>query len=285
MAPGSPVTTMLGEYATPENVEKFEKILGLDQPIYVQYFLYLRRLLSGDWGKSIVTGQLSNEAVLPIVLRRFMATLQLTVAGILLASLVGVSLGIVSAMNNGRKIDAVIRLFSLVGYSLPIFWFGTILLIIFSVNLRWFPSGGNVGIQSLVLPAVCVATWCFGLIARVTRASVLEVSTQDFVRTAKAKGLPRRTIWLRHILRNSLIPIFTIITLQLGTLLGGAMITETVFNYPGLGSLILDSIYARDYPLVQGALLFSGLLICLVNLVTDILYTYIDPRIRYEVGK
>jgi peptide/nickel transport system permease protein/oligopeptide transport system permease protein len=285
MAPGSPVTTMLGEYATPENVEKFEKILGLDQPIYIQYFLYVGRLLGGDWGKSIITGQLSNEAVLPIVLRRFMATLQLTVAGMLIASIAGVGLGILSAMNNGRKIDEVIRVLSLIGYSLPIFWFGTIILIIFSVNLRWFPSGGSGGIQNLVLPAVCVGIWCFGLIARVTRASVLEVTTQDFVRTAKAKGLPRRTIWFRHILRNSLIPILTIITLQLGTLLGGAIITETVFNYPGLGSLILDSIYARDYPLVQGALLFSGLLICLVNLVIDILYTYIDPRIRYEVHK
>ncbi len=280
LIPGDPVIIMIGGFTTWEEIEAARKLLGLDQPIYIQYLLYLGRLLKGDWGYSLETGVPGGDPVLPLVIRRFSATLQLAVLSIILASAIGIVLGILSATHRGR-IDKIFRTISLLGFSIPIFWVGIIFIIVFSLHLRLFPSMGIGGPEHLVLPTLTLTTYLFGMISRVTRAASLDVMHQDFILTAQAKGLKKSRILINHILRNSLIPIVTVITLQFGSLIGGAVVTETVFSYPGLGLLIVQGLFRRDYPLVQGGILLIAIVMTLSVLVSDILYAYLDPRVRY----
>jgi len=277
--PGDPITVMFGELEPPPEVrEELEKHLGLDQPFIIQYFIYLRRIISGDWGKSIFTA----EPVLEFTLRRFQATFELTILSIAIASAVGLAVGFASAMRRDTPTDKVLRLASTAGFSMPVFWWGLLLILLFSVQLGLLPPMGRGGFQHLVLPALTLATFISGMIARLTRASMLEVLTQDHVTTARAKGLSETVVWTKHVLRNALIPIATFVGLQFGTLLGGAAITETVFAYPGVGKMVVDAIFTRDYPVIVGGLLFVVIVILITNLIVDMIYAFIDPRVRYE---
>jgi peptide/nickel transport system permease protein len=306
LIPGDPAVTMLGERATPEKVAEVRARLGLDQPIHQQYLLYLGKVLRGDLGISIVRG----DPVLTDLLRRFPATVELAVAAILLAVLVGVPVGIVSAVWRRSLLDSVARILALTGVSMPIFWLGVMLAWVFAVELRWLPTGARLdsvadyepwthfvlldavlqrqwamigdALRHLVLPAVALATIPLAVVARMTRASMLEVLSRDYVRTAEAKGLSRAAVVLRHALRNALLPVLTVIGLQAGALLAGAILTETIFSWPGIGRWLYEAIESRDYPIVQGASLFVGVVVVLVNLVTDLLYAAVDPRIKYD---
>ncbi len=306
LIPGDPALTMLGERATPEKVAEVRRQLGLDRPIYEQYLIYLGKLLRGDLGTSIVRG----DPVLTDLLRRFPATVELATAAIALALLLGVPIGIVSAVWRNSFVDGVSRIWALTGVSMPIFWLGLMLAWFFGVQLRWLPTGfrletgtslepwtnfvildaalqGNWGVlrdalRHLVLPAVALATIPLAVIARMTRASMLEVLSQEYVRTAEAKGLPRAAVILRHALRNALLPVMTIVGLQVGHLLAGAILTETIFSWPGIGLWVYESIESRDYAIVQGASLFIAVIFVAVNTLTDLLYAAADPRIKYD---
>ncbi|MEM0246986.1 MAG: ABC transporter permease [Desulfurococcaceae archaeon] len=277
--PGDPVEIMLGEVpATPEMREKLKVALGLDRPLYEQYLLYMQRLLRGDWGKSIFTGIPVRE----LLLSRFANTLILALCSILISVAIGLPLGVLAALKRGSIVDHVIRGVTLFGYSIPVFWWGLILILVFSVHLRLLPSVGFGSPMHLVLPSLTVATITMTSIARITRISVLEVLGQDYVVTGKAKGLPPRLLLWRYVVRNAMIPVVTIVGLNFGTLLTGSVVTETVFAYPGIGKLMVDSIYMRDYPVVTGGVFFIALVFSLVNLMVDLLYVYLDPRVRLE---
>jgi len=279
IAPGDPIYVMLGRQpVTMEDIERYRRLLGLDQPIYIQYLLYLQRMAVGDWGRSIA----SKEPVLPLLLDKFVATIKLAVFTVAFASVIGILIGLICVMKRGSIIDSLFRITSSIGFSMPTFWLGLVLMYIFALWLRLLPAIGGGGIEHLILPALTLAIWASGWTARVTRASMLEILNSDHVVAAKAKGLPQSLIIYRHVFRNALIPVYTTIGLQLGSLLGGAFITETVFSYPGLGWLIITHIFMRDYPVVQGGILLAGTAFCLVNLVVDILYAFVDPRVRYE---
>jgi len=274
--PGDPVLIMLGEHATGPQHERLMHLLGLDQPLFVQYASYLSRLLTGDWGHSIF----GQDAVLPLVIRRFGATLQIVALSAAFSAIVGIALGTLSAIRRGSLFDKVVRFVTLMSFSIPTFWLGLMLILLFAVTLGWLPSGGRGGMEHLLLPAAALSAWSVGIIARVTRISVLDTLSQDFVVTARAKGIGGRRVVLRHVLPNSLIPVITIIGLQFGGMLSGAVVTETVFNYPGLGQLIVSNIFARDYPTVQGAILLGAIAFAILNLVTDLAYVYLDPRVQ-----
>ena len=278
LAPGDPAAIMLGAQATKEDVVRLHRDLGLDQPLVVQYVRWMGHVLQGDLGRSIPLGR----AVLPEVLLRFKATLVLTAGALLIAILLGLSAGIVSAVKQYTWLDRISMGVAVTGVSLPVFWTGIMLIILFALQLRWFPSSGmsspyGSGVADvlwhLVLPAA---------LARLTRSSVLEIIRQDYVRSARAKGLAERAVIARHVLKNAINPIITVLGLQVGFLLGGAILTETVFSWPGLGSMMVRAIQARDYPLVQGGVLLIATTFVLVNLAVDLLYAVFDPRIRYD---
>lgn len=288
LAPGDPAAIMLGAQATVEDVVRLRRDLGLDQPVAVQYARWLGRVLQGDLGRSIPLGR----EVLPEVLLRFRATLILTGGALVVAVGVGVVAGILSATRQYTWIDKISMAVAVTGVSLPVFWTGIMLIIVFSLNLRWFPSAGMASpyggggardvLWHLVLPAVTLGTASAAALARMTRSSVLEIIRQDYVRAARAKGVSERGVILRHVMRNAINPIVTVLGVQVGTLLGGAILTETVFSWPGLGSMMVRAIQARDYPLVQGGVLLIATTFVLVNLLVDLLYAIFDPRIRYE---
>jgi peptide/nickel transport system permease protein len=306
LIPGDPALTMLGERATPEKVAEVRLRLGLDRPILEQYLLYVGKILRGDLGVSIVRG----DPVLADLLRRFPATVELAITAITLALAFGIPIGIVSAVWRNSMIDSLSRVWALAGVSMPIFWLGVMLAWMFGVWLRWLPIGfrldtgtayepwtnfvildsalqGNWAAlrdaaRHLVLPAIALATIPLALIARMTRASLLEVLSRDYVRTAEAKGLTQRAVVLRHALRNALLPVLTVVGLQVGHLLSGAILTETIFSWPGIGLWVYESIESRDYAIVQGASLFIAVVFVTVNLVTDLLYAAVDPRIKYD---
>ena len=271
--PGDPVVIMLGIHATGANYEQLAHALGLDQPIFVQYFFYIWRVFMGDWGASIY----GHEPVLPYVLARFAATLALTTVSLVFSALIGISLGIFAAMRQGSIVDHICRILSLSFFSVPLFWSGSLFILIFSVYLHILPSMG----RSMVLPAATLALWACGPISRIARASVLDVENQDFVRIARGKGISYRRLWINHILRNAFVPIITVIGSQFGMLIGGAAITEAVFSYPGVGLLIIDGIFMRDYPVVQGAVLFLSIFVCMTNFLSDVSYALLDPRITF----
>ena len=287
LAPGDPAAIMLGAQATKEDVVRLHRDLGLDQPLAVQYVRWMGHVLQGDLGRSIPLGR----AVLPEVLLRFKATLVLTAGALLIAILLGLSAGIVSAVKQYTWLDRISMGVAVTGVSLPVFWTGIMLIILFALQLRWFPSSGmsspyGSGVADvlwhLVLPAVTLGTASAAALARLTRSSVLEIIRQDYVRSARAKGLAERAVIARHVLKNAINPIITVLGLQVGFLLGGAILTETVFSWPGLGSMMVRAIQARDYPLVQGGVLLIATTFVLVNLVVDLLYAVFDPRIRYD---
>lgn len=278
LVPGDPVELMLGETALQADKETLRKELRLDEPIAVQYLHYLGGLIRGDFGRSLHT----NRPVLTSILERFPATIELALAALLIATLIALPLGIIAALRQHSLVDNGAMLFALLGVSIPNFWLGPLLIIFFSLKLGWFPVSGRGSLLHLVLPAITLGTGMSAILARMTRSTFLEVLGKEYITVARAKGIRSLSVVLKHALRNALIPIITIIGLQLGALLSGAIITETIFSWPGIGRLTIQAINTRDYPLVQGCVLFISLSYVMVNLLTDLFYAYIDPRIRYR---
>jgi len=277
LAPGDPTTIMLGEHATPEAIAALRERLGLDDPIPVQYFRWLSGVVRGDLGRSIYT----RQPVMEMIWQRLPATLELTFTAMLLALLIAIPVGIISATKQYSTFDHAGMLGALFGISMPSFWQGLMMIYIFSFVLGWTPISGRGTISHLILPAIVLGTGQAALIARLTRSSMLEVIRQDYVRTARAKGLAERLVISKHALKNALIPVVTIVALQLPVLFGGAVITETVFAWPGMGRLIVESIFVRDFPVVQAVVLITAMIVVLSNLLADILYTFLDPRVKY----
>jgi peptide/nickel transport system permease protein len=278
LLPGDAVALMLGEHATKEAVAALRDYLGLDKPLLTRYVQYVGRLLTGDLGRSIQ----QNRPVAAELAEAWPATLELTLAALLLATVFGVSAGIVSAVWPSSFFDALARLGSLFGLSLPVFWTGLVLIVIFAWWLPWLPVGGTGSLAHLVLPAVALALPSTAMVARMTRSSVLEVLREDYVRTARAKGVRERWVVTKHALRNAAIPVLTLLGLQAGQLMGGAVLTETVFAWPGLGRLMVKAIFARDYVLLQGAVLVFSLAFVLINLLVDLSYGVLDPRVSKQ---
>ena len=276
--PGDPARVIAGIMATEEEVQQIREQLGLNQPLHVQYFTYMYRLLTLDLGVSART----RAPVVEEVMSRLPNTIILAVVSMTIAVAVGIPLGVLAAIKRNTVVDVAITSSGLVGVSMPVYWTGLLLILLFSVQLKWLPAGGHGSWQHLILPSLTLSLYLIAFVMRMTKASVLEVLGQDYVRTAASKGLRDRLILYRHVLRNALIPVVTITSLQFGNLLGGAVLTETIFAWPGMGRLIVESIFARDYPVVQGAIFVFALLFAFVNLITDFLYMLIDPRIRLE---
>ncbi len=278
MLPGDPALTLAGAQATQEMVERLRQEMGLDEPVHIQYIRFVGDLVRGNLGKSLRT----NHPVAAEVAQRFLPTLELSLASLLLAMAFGIAAGVVSAAKPYSVFDYTSMVAALVGLSAPVFWLGLMLMLLFSVRLGWFPAAGRGTLAHLILPSVTLAASSIALIARFTRSTMLEVLRHEYIATARAKGV--REIWvvLRHALRNALIPIVTIIGLRFGALLSGAVLTETVFNWPGIGRLMVDSILARDYPVVQGAVIVVAGAFVFINLGVDLLYGIANPRIRYE---
>jgi len=280
LVPGDPVLILLGQHVTGAQYAQVSASLGLDKPLPIQFLIYLGRLVRGDWGTSVF----GSTDVLPLVIGRFVTTFQLVSVAMLLATVVGVALGTVSAVRRNTVIDGAIRIVTLFAFSIPTFWLGLLLVLEFAINLKVLPAEGSGTPEQLILPAVTLSAFSIGIIARVTRASVLDALSQDFVATAIAKGLGPRRILLRHVLPNSLVPVIAVVGLEVGSALGGTAVTETVFNYPGLGQLLVTSIFSRDYPTIQGAALMGALAFMIVNLIADLLYVRLDPRVAAAAG-
>jgi len=278
MLPGDPAQVLAGLMATPDEVELIRHQLGLDRPIHVQYAFFLGRLARFDLGRSART----QNPVTEEIWARLPNTMMLAVVAITLACLFGIPAGIISAVRPYTWLDYVVTSTAIFGISMPVFWLGLMLVVVFGVWLQWLPAGGTGTWRHVILPSFTLAAFVVAFIARMTRSSMIEVLSQDYTTTARSKGLKEQVVVIKHALKNALIPIITVVGLQFGMLLGGAVLTETVFAWPGVGRLIVDSILARDYPVIQGAILVFGLLYILVNLVVDLLYAYVDPRIRYD---
>ncbi len=277
LSPGDPAQLLAGEDATQEDIQILRERFGLDQPLPVQYFRFIKGMATGD-----LMSMKFNEPVLDIVGKRLKNTLLLSFFSIAIAVVVGVVAGVLSAVYRYSIIDYISSVAALLGVSMPVFWWGLILILFFSVTLRWLPSGGMGGWKTFILPAVVLGTASAGIIARMTRSSMMDVLRQDYITTARSKGLMHRIIIRRHALRNALIPTVTVVGLQFGYMLAGAVLTESVFAWPGVGRLLVTSILSRDYPVVQTTLVMVALTFVLVNLGVDILYAYLDPRIRYH---
>jgi ABC-type dipeptide/oligopeptide/nickel transport system permease component len=276
LVPGDPVELMLGDSARAADREALRRSLGLHQPVSVQFFDYFSGLARFDLGESLF----SRRPVSDVLLERLPATLELAAAALLFALLLALPLGVMAARYRNRPADSVAMSFSLLGVSMPNFWLGPLLILVFSLWLGLTPVSGRSGVASLILPAVTLGTALAAVLARMVRSSLLEVLGEDFIRTGRAKGLSESAVLWRHALRNAWLPVLTLLGLQLGTLLGGAVITESVFSWPGLGSLMVEAIQKRDYPVVQGCVLLVSLAYVLVNMLTDLLYVWVDPRIR-----
>ncbi len=276
--PGDPGYLMAGPHATKEQVDQIRAQLGLDQHPVKQYLIFIGNIFKGDLGTSNRTG-------LPVtkeILARLPNTLSLAFASILVATVFGVLTGIIAGVKQNSKFDYLSMLVALFGLSMPVFWLGLMLMLLFSIKLGWFPAVGAESFKHLVLPAITLGANSTAIIARMTRSSMLEVIRLDYIRTARAKGLAERVVILRHALKNALIPVVTVIGLQTGTLLGGAVLTEIVFAWPGIGRLLVEAILSRDYPVVQGVVLVVATMFIFINLIVDLLYSYLDPRIRYH---
>lgn len=276
--PGDPVEIMLGEQAQAVDKETLRRQMGLDKPLHVQYLEFLSRLARGDLGRSLHT----KRPVLESIARRLPATIELALAAMMIALVLSVPLGLIAAYKKDSAVDQGSMLFALLGISMPNFWLGPLLIIVFSLKLGWFPVSGRGGLAHVVLPAFTLGTAMAAILTRMTRASMLDVIQSDYITAARAKGVSESRVVLKHAFRNALIPVVTIVGLQIGGLLAGSIITETIFAWPGIGRLVIQAINARDYPLVQGCVLVIALGYVLVNFLTDLLYGFIDPRIRYE---
>ncbi len=277
LLPGDPARVIAGLLASPEDVERIRQQLGLDKPLAEQYLTFLGSLLRLDLGKSAHTG----APVVEEIASRLPYTVELAVVALAIAITAGVLAGIVAAIRRNTPLDLLMSGLSVFGVSMPVYWLGLMMIILFAIDLHLFPAAGADEPTSIVMPALTLALFSIGLIARMTRSSMLEVLGQDYVRTARAKGAPFRSVIFRHALRNALLPVITVIGLQFGALLGGAVVTETVFAWPGIGRLLVDSIFFRDYPVVQGLVLMFGTTFVVINLLVDLLYAYVDPRIHY----
>mgnify|MGYP000852384215 CR=1 FL=1 len=301
-----PTSIILGQHATADQIEKLRMQLGLKDPLYVQYWNFFKNAIRGNLGNSLIT----QTSVTKEILSRFPATIELALAAIIIASVFGILIGIISAVKQNSIIDYLSMVFALIGVSMPIFWLGLILIVLFAVQLHLVPVSGRIqlglepvnitgfyildsiltgnmealksALSHMILPAAALGSYSTAIIARMTRTTMLEVIRQDYIRTARAKGLFERAVIMKHALRNALIPIITVIGLQLGSLLGGAVLTETVFSWPGVGSYVVDSILKSDYPVVQGAVMLMAVVFVVVNLIVDIIYAYLDPRIKYS---
>ncbi len=306
LTPGDPARILAGEHATEEYVQTTREQWGLDKPMYVQYYIWFKSLLRGDLGRSITT----HSPVTEEIFNRFPATLELSLFAMALAILIGVLAGIISAIRQYSFFDYFSMTVALFGISMPVFWLGLMLMFVFGLWLNILPISGRINVMiplqnitglyvldsiltlnipalgssllHLILPGIALGTIPMAMIARITRSSMLEIIRQDFIRTERAKGLPERMVIYKHALKNALIPIITVIGMEFGLLLGGAILTETVFAWPGLGRYTVDAVYARDYPAIQGSVLFIAFIFVVVNLITDVLYAYINPRIRYR---
>ena len=304
LIPGDPAEMMLGERASEQSLKQLREELGLNKPLYTQYGLFMSRLVRGDLGRALKT----NEKITTEIAERFPATIELSIAAIIIATFFGMTAGIISATRQYSIFDYTSMVFSLIGVSMPIFWLGLVLMIIFSLNLGWLPLSGRLSydisldtvtriylldsalarnwpafkdaLWHLIMPAFTLSTIPMAIIARITRSSMLEVLRQDYIRTAKAKGLAPVVVYLKHGLKNALIPVITVIGLQFGILMGGAILTETIFAWPGIGKWILDAVYARDFNAVQGGTMLVAATFVLINMLVDILYAWVNPRIK-----
>ncbi|MAP11848.1 MAG: peptide ABC transporter [Gammaproteobacteria bacterium] len=285
LTPGDPATVIAGDYARPEDIARIRAKLGLDRPLHIQFFTWISAVLQGDLGHSIF----SNLPVSKLIAQRIEPTLALSISTIIFAVVVAVPMGVFAAWKAGTWIDRSVMLFAVLGFSVPVFVIAYTLMYVFSLNLGWFPVQGYKPIaegfipflRSIALPTLALGIIYTALIARIARASVLEVLTEDYIRTAKAKGLTNRGLLIRHAVRNAAVPIVTIIGIGIALLIGGVVVTESVFNIPGLGRLTIDAVLRRDYPIIQGVILVFSAVYVFVNLVIDLLYTLLDPRIRY----
>jgi ABC-type dipeptide/oligopeptide/nickel transport system permease component len=276
IVPGDPVEQMLGEGARAEDLQQLRHSLGLDAPLPLQYVRYLGGVLRGNLGESFRF----QQPVLRVVLERYPATLELALVALLVCAAIGIPVGMIAAARRGSGVDHAAGVLTLLGLSVPNFALGPVLILVFSVLLGWLPVSGRGGMAHLILPAVTLGAALAAILTRMVRTAVMEQLSADYVRTARAKGLSESAVLLRHAFRNALIPVLTILGLQFGTLLAGTIVTETIFSWPGIGRLAVQSIAARDYPLLQGCILVITLSYVLVNLLTDLLYAFIDPRVR-----
>lgn len=280
MIPGDPARAIAGVNATPEFIQQVRIQYALDQPLYVQYGRFMADLLRGDLGRSIFSGR----AVTTEIGERFPRTLLLASVSLVIATVIGVSAGIVSATRRNSVFDNASMVIALAGVAAPVFWMALMLQLLFAVHLRWLPATGIGTIRHIILPSVTLGTASAALMARITRSSMLDVLRQDFITTARSKGLGERVVVYKHALKNALIPVVTVLGLQFGILLGGAVLTETVFAWPGVGRLLVDAILRRDYPIVQGTVMLLAFLFVIINLVVDVVYAYLDPRVHYQSG-
>ncbi len=278
LVPGDPAEILGGQEATAEDVARIRKEYGLDRPLAIQYLRFVGNAVRGDLGISIE----SRHPVRELLLQRLTFTLQLSLVSIVVASAIGLFAGIVSSTRQYSIFDTTSMLGALFGISMPIFWLGLLLILVFSVKLHWLPSGGTGTFGHLILPAIALGSASAAVIARMTRASMLEIARQDYIRTARATGFRERVVIFRHALKNAMIPVVTVFGLEFGYMLGGAVLTETVFSLPGIGRLLVEGIFMRDYPVVQGAMILVAATFVSVNLLTDVAYALFDPRIRYE---
>lgn len=272
---------MLGELATPEAVASLRKSMGLDRALVEQYARYMGRTLQGDLGLSIR----ARRPVVQVILERAPATVRLTLAAATIATAIGIPVGVLAAARRGSGPETLAFALSLVGQAMPAYWLGLILISVFSVELKWLPVSGMGSLSHIVLPAITLAAFVVGLVVRLTRSAMLDVLGEDYVRTARAKGLSEARVLFKHGLRPALIPVMTVLALQVGTLLGGAVITETIFAWPGIGGLAVLAIFQRDYPVIQALVLLSALTFVVINFVIDVLYAVLDPRITFDSGR
>jgi ABC-type dipeptide/oligopeptide/nickel transport system permease component len=280
LIPGDPARAMAGVNATPEFIEQTRLRLGLDQPLYVQYGQFAANLLRGDLGNSVFSGRPVTQEIA----ERFPRTLLLATVALLISTTLGVAAGVISATRRNSIFDNLSMFLALIGVAAPVFWMALMLQLLFSVQLRWLPATGIGTVAHIVLPAITLGMSSAALMARITRSSMLDVLRQEYITTARSKGLAERVVVHKHALKNALIPVVTVLGLQFGTLLGGAVLTETVFSWPGVGRLLVDSILRRDYPVVQGTVMLLAFTFVIINLVVDVLYAVLDPRIHYQAG-
>ncbi|NPV62673.1 MAG: ABC transporter permease [Methanotrichaceae archaeon] len=284
LAPGDPAEVLLSSpqgSPSPEMIEAYRVRMGFDQPVYVQYLLWLNNLLHGDLGYSYM----SEQPVADTIMKCFQATLKLSIVSMIISIVVSIPLGILAAVKNNTAIDDFCRFGALIGVSIPNFWQAFLLIILFSIYLDWLPVAGygdGGDLEHMILPAIVLGTSSAAVTTRLMRSSLLEALNQDYIITARAKGLPERVVIGKHALRNALIPVVTMLALSLGFLLNGAVVVEWIFGWPGIGGLVVDSIYKRDYTMIQGSILFIAMIFVILNLIVDISYTFLDPRIRYE---
>lgn len=278
LIPGDPAEILSGPGAKQTDIEKMRKDMDLDKPLIKQYFIWVKNVLRGDFGKSLI----NREPIFPLLIKRFQNTFILSLFGISFAVMLGIPFGIISAIKQNSVIDILLMILSVLGISIPIFWVGLLFIMIFSVNLGVLPATGSGSFKHLILPGIAIGLNSLALISRMTRSSMLEVLRQDYIRTAESKGLPDGIIIMKHALKNALIPIITTIGIQFGYLLGGAVLTENVFVYPGIGRMLVDSIIRRDYPQVQACILLITILFIIINFLVDITYSYLDPKIKYK---